>query len=364
MGIAAATKRAEKSKMRLTGELGADFWNDSCALGELGEAVENGAVGATSNPVIVYAVVNGDRQRWIPVLDRIIRENPDCDEDEAAWRLVETIGIEAAALLKPVYDRTSGAKGFLSMQVNPKFYRCARRMVEHAKRLAALAENIAIKLPATEAGLAAMEEVTAAGINVNATVSFSVAQAAAAAEACARGLRRAEDGGADISRLHPYTTIMVGRIDDHLKGTLKKEGISIDPGYLEWAGVAVFKRAYALFRERGYKSTLLAAAYRHVMHWSELIGDGVVLTIPYKWWRQFEASDVVPKKTLENPVDPAVIAALRESFPDFRRAYEPDGMEPRDFASYGASIDTLNQFLAGYHQLLELVRERMLVGTS
>ncbi len=357
---AMTTEKKTMTKMGRTIELGADFWNDSCAIGELTEAVRNGAVGATSNPVIVYAAVNGDRKRWIPVLDRLVRENPEADEDELAWKLIENLGVEAAKLLKPVFDKTSGAKGFLSIQVNPKFYRNKDKMVAHAKVLAELAPNVAIKLPVTPAGLAAIEEVTAAGINVNATVSFSTAQACAAAEACERGLKRAAKDGRDMSRMHPYTTIMVGRVDDHLKRVMKREGVSIDPGLLEWAGIAVFKRARREFTRNGYKSTLLAAAYRHVMHWSELIGDNVILTIPYPWWKQFEASDVEPEKTLDKPVDPKIVSALERAFPEFRRAYDPDGMKPGEFASFGASVATLDQFLGGYQKLLEIVRERML----
>ncbi|MEE8425554.1 MAG: transaldolase family protein [Elusimicrobiota bacterium] len=351
----------KQSKMELTSSLGADFWNDSCALGELGEAVANGAVGATSNPVIVTAAVNGESERWTPVLDRLIIDHPKADEDELAWKLIETIGVEAAALLRPVYDATGGAKGFLSMQVNPKLYRDAGRMVEHGKKLALLAPNIAIKLPATKAGLAAMEEVTAAGINVNATVSFSVSQALAAAQACERGFKRAQNCGVDTSKLHPYTTIMIGRVDDHLKRVAESDSIAIDAGHLDWAGIAVFKRAHGIFLQRGYKSTLLAAAYRHQGHWSELIGERVVLTIPYKWWKKFEASDVEPAERLSRPVDPVIVAALSKAFPDFRRAYEPEGMATEEFASFGPSVNTLRQFLSGYQQLLELIRDRMLV---
>ncbi len=352
----------KKSRMCRSAELGIDFWNDSCDLKELGEAVANGAVGATSNPVIVLNVVQGDRATWIPVLDRLIKENPTDAEDEIAWRLVERIGRDAAALLEPVYRRTKGKKGFLSMQVNPQFYTNAEKMTAHAKILAAVAKNVAIKLPATEAGIAAMEEVVAAGINVNATVSFTVAQAVAAAEACERGLERAKKSGADMSRLHPYITIMIGRVDDHIKGLLDAGMVAVDPGCVHWAGVAVFKRAHEIFLEKGYRSTLLAAAYRNIMHWTELVGEDAILSIPYKWWKMFEASKVEVRKSLAEPVPPQVLKALLEKFPDFRRAYEPEGLSPAEFARFGPSVKTLAQFLDGYQKLLALVRERMLAA--
>ncbi len=346
--------------MRLTILKGAEFWNDSCALHELREAVEEGATGATSNPVIVYSVVKSDPSTWTSVLDTIIGTHGDRTEDEIAWLLIEEIGRQAAAILEPVYRSTKGQQGFLSMQVSPKFHANTERMVEHGRALAALAPNIAIKVPSTAAGLQAAEELVAGGINVNATVSFTVSQAVAAGEAFERGLDRARKSGADLTRLHPYATLMVGRLDDLLQRVAAKEAITIDPGFLHWAGIAVFKRAHQIFKERGFRSTLLAAAYRHHMHWSQLIGQGVILTIPYPWWKQFQASDIEVEETLERPVNPEIVALLRRKFRDFDLALGEGAIPPESFAFFGASVHTLNQFLGGFQDLLGLVRERML----
>jgi transaldolase len=350
----------QATKMRLTTERGADFWNDSCALNELGEAVRNGAVGATSNPVIVMTAVKADPGTWTPVIDELALSLPESGEEEIAWKVIETIGKRAAALLEPVYRETGGRKGFLSMQVNPKLYRSAARMLEHGRTLAALAPNIAIKVPATPAGIAAGVELVASGINVNATVSFTLPQALSVAEAFEGALDRAKAAGVDMQKLHPYVTLMVGRLDDLLQRALAKESVSIDPGYLHWAGIAVFKKARGIFRQRGYRSTLLAAAYRHHLHWSELIGPGVVLSMPYAWWKQFEASDIEVAETLDRPVEPRIVDALYARFKDFRRAYDENGLAPDEFLRYGATLHTLNQFIGGYQDLLAIVRERML----
>jgi transaldolase len=346
--------------MRLTTEKGTDFWNDSCALDELQQAVDNGAVGATSNPVIVSSVYRQDQKTWQPVLDQLIAAHPDATEDDLAWLLIEAIGRRAAQVLEPVYTRTSGRQGFLSMQVNPKLYRSTPRMLEHARRLASIAPNVAIKVPAVPEGLRAAEELIAGGINVNATVSFTLPQAIAIAEAFEKGLDRARLSGVDMSRLHPYVTLMVGRLDDHLQRVMAKEQVAIEPGYLNWAGIAVFKKARRIFQERGYRGTLLVAAYRHHLHWSQLIGKGVIQSMPYAWWKQFEASDIEVEETLDRPVDPKLVETLLRKFPDFQRAYEERGLQPEDFVRYGATIHTLQQFVGGYHDLIALVRERML----
>lgn len=340
--------------------LGADWWNDSGVPGELGEAVALGAVGGTSNPVIVSQAVKAQPALCHPIIDRLAREHPNATEDELAWHVIHTLARDAAALLKPVYDATRGVKGFLSVQVSPKTYAQKDRMVEQATQLASLAPNIAIKAPATEVGIAAMEEMTARGIRVNATVSFTVPQAIAVAQAFERGLKRARAAGHAADAIQPYITLMIGRVDDHLKRVAEKEAIETTPGALDWAGIAVFKHAHRLFQQRGYPGILLAAAYRHEGHWSQIIGREVLQTIPYTWWTKFNTSMTTPALTLDRPVDGSILAELRAKFPDFIRAHDENGMNPRAFLGYGATVHTLNQFLGGYADLVAAVRARIL----
>jgi len=353
---------ALSTPMRQTTALGTDFWNDSCDLGQLREAVAEGAVGATSNPVIVHQAVQDAEADWQPVLQALIEDNPSATEDEIAWSLIGHVAREAADILHPVYEATQHHKGYLSVQVNPKYYANKDLMVTHARVLSRIAPNIAIKVPATAPGIAAMERLTREGIRINATVCFSVAQAVACAEAVERGMAQAQADGRDIGTLHPNITIMVGRIDDHLRRVLARDAVTVDPGVTNWAGVAIFKRAWQIFRERGYRSTLLAAAYRVPMHWTELVGEQVAMTMPYAWWKQFNASDIEPQRRIEVPVDAAILAALTGRFEDFRRAWEPDGMAIAEFVHFGATVHTLEQFLGGYQKLLELVRRRMLTA--
>jgi transaldolase len=115
-----------------------------------------------------------------------------------------------------------------------------------------------------------------------------------------------------------------------------------------------------VFRREGFRATLLAAAYRHHMHWSELIGPDVILSMPYAWWKQFDASDVEVGPSLDRPVEPKVVSALLHHFEDFRKAFDEGAMTPPEFDRFGPTIHTLNQFIGGYHDLLGLVRERML----
>src|SRR3954468_5577362 len=145
------------SRMAETASLGVELWNDSCAPNELADAVAHGFVGATSNPVIVAAAGAQDKPKGLPVLDKLVADHASSSEDDIAWKLIATVVKEGAALLEPEYVRSQGKRGLLCAQVSPKHWRNANAMVAHAKELAAIAPNIAIKAPTTQQGIAAME---------------------------------------------------------------------------------------------------------------------------------------------------------------------------------------------------------------
>ncbi len=337
-----------------------DYWNDSCSVQELTYAIANGAVGATSNPTIVLNVLKKELPAWREKIREWIESNPTSGEVEIAWKLIEEMGVKAAALLMPVFEREGGLKGRISLQTNPTLYRNAAAIVEQGVRFNSLAPNIQVKVPATSAGVAAAEELTYRGINLNATVCFTVPQAIAVAEAVERGLKRREADGQDISRMAPVCTIMIGRLDDWLKAVAQKERVTIVPGHLDWAGIAAIKKAYGIFQQRGYRARLLVAAYRHHLHWSELIGGDIVMTIPYDWQVQFNQSDIPVRERMHEPVSPEIVAELYRKFPEFRKAYDENGLTTREFDHYGATVRTLRTFIGSYYELLGFVRDFML----
>lgn len=197
-------------------------------------------------------------------------------------------------------------------------------------------------------------------MSINATVSFTLPQALAVAEAVERGLKRRAAAGLDSSLMHPVCTIMVGRVDDWLRAVVDRDGIIVDPECLDWAGVAVMKNAYKIYKKKGYRTQLLAAAYRNHHHWSEFIGGDVSLTIPHGWIKKFNASDITVENRIDKPVDPQIIAQLSSHIPDFNKAYQPEGMTPEQFETYGATCRTLLQFLGGYDELIAIIRKLMI----
>jgi transaldolase len=154
--------------------------------------------------------------------------------------------------------------------------------------------------------------------------------------------------------------MMIGRLDDHMRATAERDGIAIDPGALDWAGIAAFKRAVQIYRERGYRTRLLAAAMRHRLHWTELVGGDVIITMPYAWQVRFNESGIDPVSRIDEPVDRRLIDDLVRRIPDFALAYEPDALGVDEFDGYGATRRTLRAFIASYHDLIGVVRDTML----
>ncbi len=336
-----------------------DYWNDSCAIDDLEYAVARDVRGATTNPVIVKNVLKKEMPLWRDTIVRLIETMPEATEEDVAWALMKTIAQERSKLLLPVFEKYKGKKGRISIQVNARNYRSVGKMAEQAAEFAALAPNMQVKIPCSAAGIAAMEEATYRGISINATVSFTVAQTLAVAEAVERGLKRREAEGLPIDTMSPVCTLMFGRVEDYVKQYVNDSGLLVDPNRLNWVAVAVFKHAYKLYRERGYRLRLLASGFRHAMHWTEIIGAACAMTINHGWQARINDSSAPVEKTIDRPVPDEALNTLL-TIQEFVKAYDENGLTPAQFEHYGVFRHTLASFLEGYDELLGIIRGFML----
>jgi transaldolase len=315
------------------------WWHDSAEEGELDTGLDRGAVGVTTNPLLACAALNRNRARWSAEIGEILERNlPTESKAEALMQVAVT---RAASKLHREYEATNGESGFVCAQVNP--LRAGQRdcMYAMAKRLHAWAPNIAVKLPATSAGLDVLEDCVAEGITCTATVSFTVPQVLAIAQRHAAGARRAKENGVTPGKC--FSVIMIGRLDDYLREVAHDNQVAVDESDIRQAGLAVTKRAYSIYRERNYEAVLLVAALRGEYHLTEIAGADLIMSIHPSSQDFFIHRDHPREERIWNPIQPAVLDRLRQ-MPEFVRAYEPDGMTPREFISYGATQRTLTQF--------------------
>ncbi|KJL40635.1 MULTISPECIES: transaldolase family protein [Microbacterium] len=332
------------------------LWNDSADPEELRRSIALGAVGATCNPVIALTAIRNHPDVWTPRLQELAAEHPTWGESELGWQAVRELSIEAARQLEPAFAASGGRDGRLSIQTDPRLHRDVDALVAQAVEFSQLAENIIVKIPATATGIAAMEEAAFRGVSINATLSFTVPQAVAVGEALERALDRRGEAGLPEREFGHVVTIMGGRLDDWLKAWTAKNRILTTPGSLDWAGVAALKKAHAVFRERGFRSRILSAAFRNHLQWSELVGGDLVVSPPFDWQHRIDANGIPAEDRISEPV-PAEILDELTSLSEFRRAHDVDGMRPDEFADFGAARNTLRQFLDADAQLDALVRD-------
>lgn len=322
------------------------WWHDSADPAELVLGIQRGAIGATTNPFLASVALSANKTKWTveiqSALSRVEAQDAASLPERRAEALMRIVVTHAASWLLPQFEKTGGETGYVCAQVNPNRAGDREAMREMARRFSRWAPNIAVKLPATAAGLDVLEDCAAEGITCTLTISYTVAQTIAIAERYRQGMQRA--GGQGITPGKCFAVIMIGRLDDYLREVAQDRRAQISEPDIRQAGLAVTKRAYSIYKQRGYEAVLIVAALRGVHHMTELAGAEVIMSLFPSVQEMLMAPDVPREERIDRAVSADVIERLSQ-IPDFVRAYDPDGIEPDDFVAYGVTQRTLSQFI-------------------
>lgn len=324
------------------------WWNDSAEYDGMDQAIENGATGVTTNPLLIKRSLYAKPDFWRPYL----QSAKNLTGEEKTEEILRQVTVQIAKKFVPIYERTGGAQGFVCAQVNPMKQGDSAAMIEMGRRLAAWAPNIAVKVPATAAGIRAIEELAACGITTVGTVSFTVAQAAAIAAAQQRGVERCRKEGRRAGKA--FSVIMVGRLDDYLRDIKLDMQSEVPEADLMQAGTACVKRAYEIFCKKRYESKLMPAGMRGGYHAVGLAGADMSFSlsagIVHALAKQTEC-----REHFDEPVPEEIIRRLR-TIPEFVRAHEPEALRVDEFIRFGATQRTLSRFIdAGWGPIGEFV---------
>lgn len=314
------------------------YWHDSAVRAEQLAAFDDGAVGMTTNPFLIHSTLCGDRAFWAERLSHLPAGLRGDEKVEALVHMVTGFYAEEA---RPIFARGEAGKGYVCAQTNPLRTGDEEYMVAQAQALSAWAPNIVVKLPATNAGVKALERCAAMGMNVAATVSFTVPQVLAVGEAAARGKQKAVAAG-----LKPGLSIavlMVGRLDDYLRDVAHDSFPEVREGDIVQAGIACIKKAYAIFNQRGYDTFLMPAGCRGANHVTELAGARMIFSIAPKIAAMLEGATALEER-IDVPVAQDVIDRLL-TMPEFCKAYLEDGMRREEFITFGSTNRTTDQFI-------------------
>jgi len=322
----------------LANETKSVWWNDSADISELKNAIEHGAKGVTTNPVLVAEAIYSKPDEWKECLSTIPAEIPKKDKAEA---IIKAVTIRVAEMFLPVYEETNGAQGYVCAQVDPRKAGDRAFMLDMAKRISSWAPNIAVKLPVTAAGLDVLEECAAEGITVTATVSFTVPQVIQIGKRYQKGIERARKSGVKPGRC--FAVVMVGRIDDYLRDVIHDRKMDIPESDIIQCGTAIIKRAYKYFKENGFEAVLMPAGMRGEYHAEALAGAEMSFSINPKIQVMLPKIAKPYVEKIDEEVSEETIRRL-SALDEFVRAYEPDGMKPEEFITYGVTQKTLAQF--------------------
>lgn len=346
-------------------QLGQSIWYDNIRRsliesGELKRMIdEDGVLGVTSNPTIFQKAI-GDSADYDAALENLLDLDP--------YTIFETLAVEdiqrALDLFRPVYESTNGRDGYVSLEVSPVVANDTQSTINEAKRLHERVNrpNLMIKIPATDAGIPAIEEVIAAGINVNVTLIFSVENYRAVAEAYVRGIERRAAAGEDVTRIASVASFFLSRIDTmvdrmldnniraaQLRGDIGR--VSLSNRLKGKAAIANAKIAYKRFMDVFYGERFAKlrdsgahvqrllwastgtknAAYPDTMYLDLLIGRDTVNTVPPETLQAFKHHGTVAE-TLAQNVDDAdqtmdMLAEVGVDMEQITRQLQVDGVE-------------------------------------
>lgn len=356
---------------------GQSIWYDNIRRnlldsGELQRMIaEDGVLGITSNPTIFQKAI-GESSDYDPAIQTML----DLDANTIYERLAIEDIQRALDLLRPVYDRTGGRDGYVSLEVSPLIAHDTQTTVSEAKRLYAAVNrpNVMIKIPATEAGIPAIEEAVAAGVNVNVTLIFGISNYLRVAEAYICGLERLHAAGGDVSDVASVASFFLSRIDtavdrildNNIRAALGRnlERVSVNNRLKGKAATANAKIAYkhfmrifygerfAALRELGAQNQRLLwastgtknPAYSDTMYLDPLIGRDTVNTVPPDTLRAFKEHGTAAD-TLASGLDEAeqVLDQLAEIDVDLEQI------------THRLQVDGVEAFVESFHSLLDQV---------
>ena len=315
------------------------WWVDSGDPDEISRALESGCKGITTNPMHINTAVEACRLRYREEIKSIL--DGKHDPNTQAADLSKLIVTKAAKQVEKIYRSGNALKGYVCAQINPYHAGQREEMLRAAREFHAWAPNIAVKLPVTQAGLDVLEECISIGITVTATVSFTVSQVLAAAERHRKGSDRARKNGVEPGRC--FAVIMLARTNDFLREVAQDSRAGLRERDLDCAGVAVVKRAYSIFKARNYEAVLLIGSFKESFQVCELAGADLILTINPAFQNRLLSLKLPLENRIDAPVPEESLARLLE-LPDFRRAYEPGGLDPEEFIKYAATQRCLTDF--------------------
>lgn len=333
---------------RLASETPTRMWVNNPTRMEVELALAQGAVGCTPNPAHGGSLLRRAPDEIRPYIATAAREAED--DDDAVELVHRWLVCEILPRFRPLHDASAGQLGFVSLQGAPERDTDGSVIAAEARMARSLGPNCVPKIPATKPGLRAFEAIVAEGHPTLVTEVFSLAQVV---EFCERyQIVTATAGVYPVFMIAPIT----GIFGDHLRAVATRDGISVDPAVLDWAGVVFARAAARLVADRAYPVTLLFGGARTKLDLLGLVGSPNQLTVNWSTFAEVLEADPEVRATIFDEAPNEVVATLLRNFDDFRRALVLGGLTLDQFEHFGPVQHFRSTFLAGWTATREAVR--------
>jgi len=329
------------------------MWINNVTEQEADMAIAAGAVGCTQNPSYTWKMLNHDQGKEVAyrLLDESLRESDDDNEVECILqrKLVALI----AKKFMPVYEKSHGAQGYVSIQGDPIHEEDPQVIIDEGRKNREMSPNVMIKIPATDAGLKAMEVLIAEDTPLNATEAMGVAQVVDICEMYKSVT--AKTGKKPVM----YYSLITGIYDEWLQKEVAAAGIDISHDILYQAGMVIAKKVYQLAHDRCYELGFIGGGVRGLQHFTEMVGGDVCITINWEGTadKLIELDGPVVSR-LFNPVQGVVLDELLAKVPGFRKAYMEDGLTVDEYEEFGPVCYFRDMFVSAWESALEVIGKR------
>jgi transaldolase len=324
-----------------------------------------GVSGVTTNPRLVTAAIIDESSMWVPRIQVLSQTLSAAHVQDALYAELIARG---ASLLSPLWQQTRHCQGWLSAQVNINDIHCAERMVQQGLALTKIAPNVMIKVPGSQAGYDAIEQLVAQGCSINNTFCFTVSQFAACLRAIRQGQAAALDNGTDVSGARYVITFMIGRFgaESLLDTQASERGIELTPADKRWAEIAIYHAIHALLMRSNSPARLLISSIKVDRTPGELS----------RCWHLEKTGEretcytltpeiiefLVQRESIGCPVQPSASRVPRAvlhnlmKIPYFRDARFEESIAVRDFARHPAFICAHSEAFLAHQRLSDFIQ--------
>jgi transaldolase len=327
------------------------FWINNVTREEARMAIEAGAVGCTQNPSYIWKMLThpSEGSNAKKMLKEALKESAIDNEVECI--LQRKLVKEIADIFLPLYEESHGEHGYVSIQGDPIHEEDPQVIINEGRLNREMGPNVMIKIPATKAGLEAMDVLIGENTPINATEVMGLSQALAV---CRMYEQISQKTG---KKPKIYYSLITGIYDEYLQKWIEKGNFKISPDILYIAGLAIAKKTYHITKAHWPEIGFIGGGVRGLHHFTEMIGADACITM--NWQGQAEELLKLNQPVVSrffNPVPELFVDELQEKVPEFCRAYKINGLTLEEYGEYGPVEYFRHMFINAWENSLNTIK--------